>query len=249
MKKFKKFQGSKCKIERMLFVIGLIGAMTVEIQRLKNRMTQVTEETVSGMTFLQGKLEGVECAAAVCGVGKVNAAMCAQTMILRYRPSVVINTGVAGGIGKGIKIGDIVVADFVVQHDMDTSDLGDPKGLIPGADRIQIPCSQEWNEKIRQAGRSLKGISLYGGTVATGDQFIGSREKLNRLTEEFGAVACEMEGGSIGQVCYLNQVPCTVIRAISDNANDDAHMDYPQFLEMAAANSADLLCRVFQSLN
>ena len=132
-------------------MIGLIGAMTVEVELIKGSMTEKREETISGITFVQGKLEGVDCVAAVSGIGKVNAAMCAQTMILRYHPRLIINTGVAGGMGKGIKISDIVVADSVVQHDMDTSDLGDPKGFISGIDRIQIPCDEELNDKVRAA--------------------------------------------------------------------------------------------------
>ncbi len=113
---------------------------------------------------------------------------------------------------------DIVVADSVVQHDMDTSDLGDPKGFISGIDRIQIPCDEELNDKVRAAAGAVEGLACHQGIIATGDQFVGSKDKLNRLMEEFGAVACEMEGGSIGQVCYINKVPFTVVRAISDNA-------------------------------
>lgn len=230
-------------------MIGLIGAMTVEMELIKERMTERKEETVSGITFVQGKLEGLDCVAAVSGIGKVNSAMCAQTMILRYQPRLVINTGVAGGMGQGIKIGDVVVADHVVQHDMDTSALGDPKGFISGIDLIQIPCDKALNEKVRLAAQRVAGLVCHQGVIATGDQFVGSREKLNQLMAEFGAVACEMEGGSIGQVCYINKVPFAVVRAISDNANDDAHMDYPKFLKIAVRKSADLLCALMPLLS
>lgn len=229
-------------------MIGLIGAMAVEVELIKEKMTCKREEVISGITFVQGKLESVDCVAAVSGIGKVNSAMCAQTMILRYQPSLVINTGVAGGMGKGIKIGDIVVADHVVQHDMDTSALGDPKGFISGIDIIQIPCDGNLNEKVCLAAKKVEGLACHRGIIATGDQFVGSKDKLNRLMEEFGAVACEMEGGSIGQVCYINKVPFTVVRAISDNANDDAHMDYPKFLKIAVEKSADLLSRLMPLL-
>ena len=156
-------------------MIGLIGAMTVEVELIKGSMTEKREETISGITFVQGKLEGVDCVAAVSGIGKVNAAMCAQTMILRYHPRLIINTGVAGGMGKGIKISDIVVADSVVQHDMDTSDLGDPKGFISGIDRIQIPCDEELNDKVRAAAGAVEGLACHQGIIATGDQFVGSK--------------------------------------------------------------------------
>ena len=214
-------------------MIGLIGAMTVEVELIKDNMTEKREETISGITFVQGKLEGVDCVAAVSGIGKVNAAMCAQTMILRYHPRLIINTGVAGGMGKGIKISDIV---------------GDPKGFISGIDRIQIPCDEKLNDKVRVAAEAVEGLACHQGIIATGDQFVGSKDKLNRLMEEFGAVACEMEGGSIGQVCYINKVPFTVARAISDNANDDAHMDYPKFLKIAVKKSFKLLTELMPLL-
>ena len=201
-------------------MIGLIGAMTVEVELIKGSMTEKREETISGITFVQGKLEGVDCVAAVSGIG----------------------------MGKGIKISDIVVADSVVQHDMDTSDLGDPKGFISGIDRIQIPCDEELNDKVRAAAGAVEGLACHQGIIATGDQFVGSKDKLNRLMEEFGAVACEMEGGSIGQVCYINKVPFTVVRAISDNANDDAHMDYPKFLKIAVKKSFELLTELMPLL-
>ena len=229
-------------------MLGIIGAMQVEVSTLKQCMTEQEARTISGMEFVKGRLDGREVVAVVCGEGKVAAAVCAQTLILEYKVDAVINTGVAGGMGKGIKISDIVVADSVVQHDMDTSDLGDPKGFISGIDRIQIPCDEELNDKVRVAAEAVEGLAGHQGIIATGDQFVGSKDKLNRLMEEFGAVACEMEGGSIGQVCYINKVPFTVVRAISDNANDDAHMDYPKFLKIAVKKSFELLTELMPLL-
>ena len=229
-------------------MLGIIGAMDEEVAMIKAQLTDVQVETRAAMDFYKGKLEGKEVVVVRSGIGKVNAAMCAQTMILRYHPRLIINTGVAGGMGKGIKISDIVVADSVVQHDMDTSDLGDPKGFISGIDRIQIPCDEELNDKVRAAAGAVEGLACHQGIIATGDQFVGSKDKLNRLMEEFGAVACEMEGGSIGQVCYINKVPFTVVRAISDNANDDAHMDYPKFLKIAVKKSFELLTELMPLL-
>ena len=143
-------------------MIGLIGAMTVEMELVKERMTERKEETISGITFVQGKLEDVDCVAAVSGIGKVNSAMCAQTMILRYQPRLVINTGVAGGTGKGIKIGDVVVAEHVVQHDMDTSALGGPKGFISGIDMIRIPCDNVLNERSAWRPKGWQGLYATG---------------------------------------------------------------------------------------
>lgn len=232
-------------------MIGIIGAMDIEVEGLKQRMENRTTETVGSIEFSTGILHGVECVVARCGIGKVNAAMCAQTMILRYAPSAVINTGVAGGIGEGISIGHIVVAKDVVQHDMDTTvgeEGEDPKGFIPGPDVVYIPCSQELVEAVLRAAKDSDGPVCHVGTIATGDQFIHDQLTLERIKKEFGACACEMEGGSIGQVCYLNRVPFSVIRAISDNANDDSHMDYPEFVGPAAQASIQLLCRLLDGM-
>ncbi|MCI9273391.1 MAG: 5'-methylthioadenosine/adenosylhomocysteine nucleosidase [Clostridiales bacterium] len=222
-------------------MIGIIGAMEVEVEGLKEKLRDLSIDRVGMLEFSTGTLCGVECVIARCGVGKVNAAMCAQTMILRYAPSVVLNTGVAGGMGKGIAIGDLVVAENVVQHDMDTSAVGDPKGFLSGIDQVFIPCWKPLVTLIQETAQSGEFPPCHLGTVATGDQFINNRETLKRLREEFGAAACEMEGGSIGQVCVSNRVPFAVIRAISDNADDDSHMDYQEFVGPAAQTSIRLV--------
>ena len=229
-------------------MIGIIGAMDIEVQGLKDRMKNLVTETVGSIEFSTGILHGVECVVARCGIGKVNAAMCAQTMILRYSPSAIINTGVAGGIGRGISIGHIVVAKNVVQHDMDTTAVGDPKGFLSGLDLVAIPCSEKLIEEILRAAEDSDGPACHIGTIATGDQFIHEQGALEKIRETFGASACEMEGGSIGQVCYINKVPFTVVRAISDNANDDAHMDYPKFLKIAVKKSFELLTELMPLL-
>lgn len=229
-------------------MLGIIGAMEIEINGLKEKMTDVRTRTISGIPFSTGKLFGVECVAAVCGIGKVNAAMCAQTMILTFQPDYVLNTGVAGGMGKGIRIGDLVVASDVVQHDMDTSAVGDPKGFLSGIDLVHIPCSQRLVDQVLAAADGMEDTQVHTGTIVTGDQFINDRDTLNRLMTEFGGIACEMEGGSIGQVCCANGVAFAVVRAISDNANDDSHIDYPQFVGIAAKKSIQLVSRLAQAL-
>lgn len=215
--------------------------MEIEVEGLKQKLEVCVTEQVGGMQFSTGRLCGVECVVARCGVGKVNAAMCAQTMILRYSPSMILNTGVAGGMGKGISIGDVVVASDVVQHDMDTTAVGDPKGFLSGIDLVHIPCWEPLVTLIQQTAQKEGFPACHVGTVATGDQFISNRETLLRLRMEFGAVACEMEGGSIGQVCCSNHLPFAVIRAISDNADDDSHMDYQAFVGPAAQTSIRLV--------
>lgn len=217
-------------------MIGIIGAMQVEIEGLKAMLTDPVTETVSGIDFVSGRLEGAPVVLAVCGVGKVFAALCAQTMILRYRVDAVINTGVAGTLCRELGIGDVAVSADVVQHDFDTSDLGDQVGLISGLDTVHIPADPALVH-LAQRAVAAQGHRCVVGTVATGDQFLSDRTRKEWIHNTFAAVAGEMEGGSIGQVCYVNHVPFVVLRTISDSADGDAPADFPAFAAAAAETS------------
>lgn len=228
--------------------IGIIGAMRVEIETLKQNLEACRTETVGGMEFHTGKLSGVDAVLAVCGVGKVFAAMCAQTMILHFGVDAILNTGVAGTLTDALSVGDVAVAVDVVQHDMDTSPLGDPIGLISGLNMVKMPSDPELVNAVCAAIEATNG-NYRTGTIASGDVFVASEPKKQYIRDTFGAIACEMEGASIGQVCTVNRIPFAVIRAISDGGNEDAHMDYPTFVQMAAANSAAVVQRVLQSMH
>ncbi len=228
-------------------MIGIIGAMDIEIDALKNDMTEAVGETISGIEFTKGRLYGVEAVVAVCGIGKVFAAICAQTMILRYGTDCIINTGVGGSLSERLNVGSIAVAESTVQHDMDTSPLGDPKGLISGINIINIPADRELLEKTEAAVKRL-GINTLTGVIASGDRFVAGAKEKKRIKDEFGAIACEMEGAAIGHVCYVNNVPFAVIRSISDNANGDAAADYPAFRIEAAEKSKAVVARLLKSL-
>ena len=222
-------------------MIGIIGAMEVEVCNLKNAVENPVTKTVSGIDFVSGKIKGKDVVIAKAGVGKVNAAVCAQTMILLYSPHVIINTGVAGSLSSAAGVGDIVIATATVQHDMDTSPLGDPVGFISGINMVQLPCDNETVNKLFTAAGNVGGFKAVGGIIATGDVFLNSNEIKNRIVKTFGASAGEMEGGSIGQVCVINKVPYAVVRAISDNADGSSHVDYPTFVKTAAENSTRLM--------
>ena len=223
-------------------MIGIIGAMAVEVEKILPMLEGDKKETVSGIVYHSGKIEGRDCVVAKCGVGKVAAAVCTQTMILKYSPDAVINVGVAGGIGLDVHIGDIVVSGSLVQHDMDTSAVGDEKGFISGLNLIEIPASDRLVKLTDCTAQELCGkAKVHVGVVATGDQFISDGARLDRIRDEFGACACEMEGGSIAQVCYMNQVVFVVIRAISDNANEKAAVSYDEFFEESAHTAAKLI--------
>ena len=163
-------------------------------------------------------------------------------MILKYSPCLVINTGVGGSLSEKLSIGDIAVATDVVQHDMDTSPLGDPVGLVSGINIVHFPSDTHAASLISAAADSL-GVNSLIGTIASGDHFIASREKKNYIKDNFGASACEMEGAAIGHVCYVNVTPFAVIRAISDTADDSSHMDYGEFLKLAAKRSFKVIKR------
>lgn len=225
-------------------MIGIIGAMDVELEKLKEQMTDAHTETVSGISFMCGTLWGYPTVAAVSGVGKVNAAICTQAMIMKYSPGFIINSGVAGGLEPTLKICDIVIADNVVQHDMDTSALGDPVGFISGLDIVNIPCSEK-NCRMLEHAVKAAGLRSITGTIASGDQFINSLEKKTYLTEKFHAFACEMEGAAIGHVCFKNKIPFCVIRSISDGADDNSHISYPEFVKLAADNLVSVLKNFF----
>jgi len=220
--------------------IGIIGAMSVEVEKLKDMMENVTVERISKIDFYCGELCGNEVIVAVSGVGKVNSAVCAQTMILKYSPTVIMNTGVAGGISKETKIGDLVIATAVVQHDMDSSPLGDPVGFISGINIINIPCAKYLVELLKKASETIENTNIFTGIIATGDQFIISVDEIERISTQFGAIATEMEGGSIGHVCYVNGVDFCVVRSISDGGDGTSNMDFVEFLQIAVKKSIEL---------
>lgn len=221
-------------------MIGIIGAMEIEVEAIRAQLEKAETENISGIDFVRGFLDGHEVVIARCGIGKVFAAICAQTMILRYAPSCIINTGVAGTLTSRLSIGDIAVASTVVQYDMDTSPLGDPVGLISGIDIIHFPASKQLID-IAEEILIEKKFNFLIGTIATGDRFMNDNTYKSRLNHDFDAIACEMEGGAIGHVCYVNQTPFLILRAISDGADEQSDMDYPTFVKMAAARSSEVL--------
>ena len=217
-------------------MIGIIGAMDIEIEHINAVMEEKEEFTVSGALYTRGRLDGKDVVTAVCGIGKVFAAMCAQTMIVKFGADTVINTGVAGGLTDKTDILDTVVATALVQHDMDTTYFGDPKGMISGINVVEFPCDKALAEKITAnvEGNCIRGI------VASGDCFIADNDKKKEISETFNAVACEMEGAAIAQVCYVNKIPFCVLRTISDGANGE-EMSYERFRVVAAEKAANVI--------
>ena len=213
--------------------IGIIGAMAVETEGLIAEMTDKKTHTVSGVIYTEGKLCGRDVVVATCGVGKVFAAICAEAMILHFGVSALLNTGVAGGLSPMLEVGDVVIADEVVQHDMNTTALGDPQGLLSGINVVKIKADEHLLKALCEATAALDYNGIVG-TVASGDLFVAKEKTKARLVADFDAVACEMEGAAIGHVAYVNQIPFAVLRAISDGGDG---MEFSEFVTLAAKTS------------
>lgn len=221
-------------------MIGIIGAMEAETKALIEAIREPRTECISGITYVSGRLCGREVVVATCGIGKVYAAICAQTMILRYAPTLIVNTGVAGTLCEELGIGDVAIATELVQHDMDTSPVGDPVGLVSGINKIYFEADADSVDKFSEI-LATQGINAVKGRIASGDQFVARAEVKDRIRSQFGAIACEMEGAAIAHVAAVNRVPVAVLRTISDSADGDAVSDYPAFVGEAAARSVSVL--------
>ena len=229
-------------------MIGLIGAMAVEMEKLMADVEDRTETAVGMDRYVTGRLYGQEAVLAICGPGKVNAALCAGGMILRYHPQWILNLGVAGAGDRDVGICDMVVATGAVQHDFDTSHLGDPVGLVSKINLVEFPCDAALRERLVRAAEQIPGIHVHCGVIATGDQFIdreADRERIHRL---FGAKAVEMEGAAIAHACYTYGVPCGILRSISDGANEQSPMDFGTFAALAADHTQRVVELVLKGL-
>lgn len=223
-------------------VIGIIGAMDQEVAILKQHMR--TEEIVEKATleFYKGELMGRKVVIVRSGIGKVNAALCAQILADVFHVDYLINTGVAGALENVINIGDIVISKDTLQYDMDVTPLGYKRGQIPELDTLEFKADEYLFTLAKDTCESVnQDIHTYTGRIVSGDRFVSDRETKNVLVKDFGGFCVEMEGASIGQVSYLNHIPYVVIRAISDKADDSAKLDYPTFEKMAIEHTVKIV--------
>lgn len=222
-------------------MIGIIGAMKIEVDSIKTMMKNTTTKVISGIEFVQGSIHEHEVVVAQCGIGKVFAGICAQTMILQFPVTEIINIGIAGTLCDELGLLDIAISNAVVEHDMDTSPLGDPVGLISGINLVELPACERLIQKIKKIATNME-CHFVCGVIASGDQFIGDPAKKSYIRKTFNAIACEMEGAAIGQVCYVNNIDFVIIRTISDNADETAGaMEYPTLCREAAKQSQKLI--------
>lgn len=230
-------------------MVGIIVALKIEAESFIEKLTDVTSQKISGILFTKGKLSGTDVVVCVCGVGKVFAGACAEIMVLRYSPDYIINTGVGGTLTDKLDIGDVAIGTSAVQHDMDTTPIGEPRGYIDIIKGVYLKCDERIVSLIEKACIA-EGIRCEKGTIATGDQFIHCEEQKNAIKANFdGCICCEMEGAAIGQICRINKVPFAVIRAISDNAGGESPSDFSEFAKSAAENSIKVLTNVVGKLD
>jgi adenosylhomocysteine nucleosidase len=228
--------------------IGLMGAMTEEIALFSQYISQTTTEELAGITFVLGAWDGIPIVLCKSGVGKVNAAICAQLLIQKYEVECILFTGVAGAVNPNLEIGDVVISTDCMHHDMDVTALGFTKGIIPFASQSIFPANPALVEEAFQAGEQLYPGNISRGRVLSGDQFIANRNKVRELHQNFQGDCVEMEGAAVGQVCHMNQVPFVILRSMSDKADGSAHMNFTEFTQLASERSAALVQRMILRL-
>ncbi|OPX17806.1 5'-methylthioadenosine/S-adenosylhomocysteine nucleosidase [candidate division WOR-3 bacterium 4484_100] len=238
--------------------IGIMGAMDKELNLIKQKMKIEEVDTLAQKIFTVGSIKGIPCVCVQAGVGKVNAALTAEILILKYQVDAIIFSGVAGGINPQLKIGDIVISERVLHHDFgqilpDQFIPGDTTGYSADTVLIEIALKAvkdvkfpEVPKKLCKEKEHLPRVVL--GRIVSGDQFISSEKKRQWLAQTFRADCVEMEGSGMAQVCALNKLPFLIIRCVSDLANEKAEIDFPAFVGYSAENSSLLLLKMIELL-
>lgn len=228
--------------------LGIIGAMEEEVETLLEQMEEKCASTKAGSTFYEGKLNGLDAVVIQCGIGKVNAALCVQILCDCYGVTHVVNTGIAGSLCADLDIGDLVVSRDAMYHDFDCCAFGYPMGKVPGMDVVAFPADEEMIRLAFAAAEDVNPGHTKLGRVASGDQFVASKELKNQIIANTQALCTEMEGTAIAQTAYRNGVPFVIIRAISDKADNSADMDYPTFEKIAAHRCAAVTMKLAAAL-
>ena len=224
--------------------LGIIGAMDVEVATLKEKMTEKTVHTIAGSDYCEGKLEGLDVVVVQCGVGKVNAALCAQILCSCFQVTHIVNTGIAGSLNAQLDIGDFVVSSDAVYHDMDATNFGYPMCQVPGLPVLSFPADEDLKKAAYEAADNAHPGHVRIGRIATGDQFVAEKNLKEKIIANTGAYCTEMEGAAIAHTAWKNGIPFVILRAISDKADDSAEMDYPTF----EAAAADRCAKVTQAM-
>lgn len=220
--------------------LGIIGAMQVEVEILLSCLKNKKETSVAGSAFYEGTLEGLEVAIVQCGVGKVNAAICAQILCDCFGVTHLVNTGIAGSLDAKLDIGDLLISKDAMYHDFDCVHFGYEMGKVPGMDVVAFPADTAMIQLASQAAEAVHPGHVTVGRVASGDLFVAEKTAKDRIIAVTGGLCTEMEGAAIAQTAYRNGVPFVILRAISDKADNSAEMDYPTFERIAAHRCAQV---------
>ena len=228
--------------------LGIIGAMQVEVEILLGAMENKKEVKKAGSTFYEGTLNGLSTVVVQCGVGKVNAAICAQILCDLFEVTHLVNTGIAGSLCADLDIGDLVVSTDAMYHDVDAVHFGYPMGKVPGMDTTAFPADKTMMDYAFAAAEAVNPGHTKMGRVASGDQFVAEKPLKEKIIAVTGGLCTEMEGAAIAQTAYRNNLPFVILRAISDKADDSAEMDYPTFERIAAHRCAEVTMLLAQQL-
>lgn len=221
-------------------MLGIIGAMDVEVDAVKALVKNKTVTKLAGIDFVCGFIEDVLVCVAQCSPAKVNAAICAQIMIDKFDADKIINVGVGCSLCKDVAIKNVVIATQVCEYDLDITALGEPRGFITGLNTVMIDTDADLSQRLAQTA-IRRGEKIHRGVIASGDTFIADTKLKEFIADEFGAICGEMEGGAIGHVCAANDVPFAVVRSISDGGDEDSQLDYPTFKKIAADVSSKII--------
>ena len=226
--------------------LAIMGAMEEEITPLLTYFTDIKKNDYANNTYYECKLDNLEVVIAYSKIGKVFSTLTASTMIQKFGCDTLLFSGVAGGIHPDLEIGDLIVANKLSQHDLDITAFGHPHGYVPGG---EVFVSTDENLKnIAISVAKENNIKIIEGIIATGDQFVCDVKRKEFIQTTFKADALEMEGASVAVVCDALNVPCLVLRAISDTADMDAEFNFEEFLEQSAKNSAEFLMKVVDKI-
>ena len=229
--------------------IGIIGAMEEEVAKLKENMQIQETSVIAGMEFCQGICEGQNVVIVRSGIGKVNAAVCTQILCDVFKVNAIINTGVAGSLKNEINIGDIVLSEDALQHDMDATGFGYDPGVIPRMEESVFKGDETLLKLAQKVCQEVNpDIQVFRGRVVSGDQFISDHDVKQRIVNSFGGFYTEMEGAAIAQTAWLNKIPYLVIRAISDKADGSAEMDYSEFEMKAIEHTVRLMTGMLRNM-
>lgn len=228
--------------------IGVIGAMKEEIEQFRQHMQDVRVTERAKIQFTEGLLHGKSIVLCKSGVGKVNAAVTTQILIDTFGVEAIIFTGVAGAVDPELNVGDIVVSSESLQHDMDVTALGFPRGTIPYEETSLFVADEKLQQLAAEASRELFNGRVKIGRVLSGDQFIASRETVAMLYQELQGVCTEMEGAAVAQVSVMNGIPHVIIRSMSDKADGSAHVNFAEFTVQASENSYRIVDHMLKHL-